>query len=191
MYDVSQHASDEALLNRLVFVGDKQTPLHGLNENLKGVFTLHELLCKIGIYPFLEWFVDGRTEWFWFDDEGESRILKLELIDCDSHKRVCAEGVVRAANRFYGLNLWRYRDKLKPRSGSKEETKWVRRYRGPKRMAILACAAGRRDREEFEPPIRKRYVQELKYAYALMRFSNQDRSWKRFRSHQHKDKKGR
>ena len=191
MYDEQQCASDEALLNRLVFVGDKKTPIQGLSASLKGVFALRELLGIIGIYSFMEWFVDGRTEWFWLDDEGESRTITLTLIDCVSHKEVCAKGILRAANRVYGLNLWRYRNPLKPRSGSKEETKWVRRYRRPKRMAILACAAASRDGDAFEPPIRKRSVQRLKYADQLMRFSNQDRSWKRFRSHQHKDKKGR
>jgi hypothetical protein len=190
MYDIKQEASDEALLNRLVYVSDKQTPRHGLDPNFKGVFTLYELLCNIGIYSFMAWFADGKDEWFWVDDYGTQRTLILELIDCKSQKPICAEGVIRAANRYFELNLWRYRDGVKPRSGSKKETKWVRRYRRPKRVAILAQAAGERDRDEFEPGIRKGYLQSLKYAYEVVRFSPKDRSWKRFRDQQYKTKKG-
>jgi hypothetical protein len=190
MYVIKQEASDEALLNRLVYVSDKQTPRHGLDPHLKGVFTLYELLCNIGTYSFMTWFVDGKDEWFWVDDYGTQRTLILELIDCKSQKPICAEAVMRAANRYFELNLWRYRDGLKPRSGSKKETKWVRRYRRPKRMAILAQAAGERDRDEFEPGIRQGYLQSLKYAYEVVRLSSKDRSWKRFRDQQYKTKKG-
>lgn len=190
MYDIKQEASDEALLNRLVYVSNKQTPRHGLDPQLKGVFTLYELLCNIGIDSFMTWFADGKDEWFWVDDYGWQRTLILELIDCKSQKPICAEGVIRAANRYFELNLWRYCDSARPRSGSKKETKWVRRCRRPHRMAILAQGAATRDREEFEPGIRKGYLQSLKYAYEVVRFSSKDRSWKRFRDQQYKTKKG-
>jgi len=190
MYDSTKKAADEALLNCLVFVGNRQTPQHGLPSILKGVFTLHELLCRIGIYPFMEWFVDGHLESIWTGDDYTQRTVVLELIDCKSRKTICAEGVIRIANRFYELDLWRFRQKRKPRAGSKAETRWSLERRRPKRIGLLAEACGSHGRESLEPPVRVGHVQELKCAFELIRMSQKDRCWKRFRHHQHKSTRG-
>lgn len=183
IYQDQKH-SDECFLQRLVRVKAPGDGIDGLVNPYRDVYTLHELVCSLGVYNFIDtflrekrYYVTDGVEGFWHPHN-----VQLLLIDQRSGKQIDPVGALRVINRHYALDLYM----LRPRKSGSPGRRWrgSKYYRKTTNISILAANQAL---DDLEPPVRKGYIEKLRDCFEICRSNSRDRSWKRYRDTQYRD----